>query len=159
MNAGEFAKMQGVSRSTLYRRAKEAGLDLAALRGKDGSLTDEALTALASVLDGTRKHSDTSQDSDKAADTSRNTPESVAAVRQVEELQHRCETLQAALEASQRELALTREALDRERVQADAWRQMAEQRLLPAAPQARQGFFARVRAMIAGTSRDDETKN
>lgn len=158
MNAGEFAKMRGVSRSTLYRRAKEAGLDLAALRGEDGSLTDEALTALASVLDGTRKHSDTSQDSDKAPDTSRNTPESVAAVRQVEELQHRCETLQAALEASQRELALTREALDREREQADAWRQMAEQRLLPAAPQARRGFFARLHDVIAG-GRDSDTKN
>lgn len=158
MNAGEFAKMRGVSRSTLYRRAKEAGLDLAALRGEDGSLTDEALTALASVLDGTRKRADTSQDSDKAPDTPENGARSVAAVRQVEELQRKCETLEAALEASQRELALTREALDRERVQADAWRQIAEQRLLPA-PQARQGFFARVRALIAGSSKGGETKN
>ena len=158
MNAGEFAKMRGVSRSTLYRRTKEAGLDLAALRGEDGSLTDEALTALASVLDGTRKRADTSQDSDKAPDTPENGARSVAAVRQVEELQRKCETLEAALEASQRELALTREALDRERVQADAWRQIAEQRLLPA-PQARQGFFARVRALIAGSSKGGETKN
>ena len=54
MNISEFARLRGTSKSTLYRRASAAGVDLQALRDDNGDLTPDGMSILAGLVDGSR---------------------------------------------------------------------------------------------------------
>lgn len=137
MNMEQFCAEYGVSKTTIYRRIKEAGLELAALRGEDGTLTPEACSCLAALLDGTF-HGTQQRAERNTSDTRFSYAELVAerdtlrvnletALAKVESLTARCDLLEAALES--------------ERKNSEQWRLQAEraqqlhalelQRLLP----------------------------
>jgi AcrR family transcriptional regulator len=156
MNITEFAKHMGVSKTTIYRRIGDAGIDLSTLRDADGKLTNEGLATLSSLLDGTSQGRTVSH-----SVYAQNVPESgVNLVGKVEDLERQLSETRSALdEANACIAALHQQAAERERENADAWRRYLErqqqieaQRLLTAqaGPDGR-GFFGRIRDRLFGT--------
>lgn len=154
MTATDYFKLMGISKATFYRRVNEAGLDLADIRDDNGQLTDEGLSILSALFDGTfqKRPMSQSRDADGDASQERSTNETVDVLRS------QLETTRAELAAAQARITeLLQQAADREREHAEAWRKYAEiqqqieaQRLLTEGPKHKAGLFARIRATLTG---------
>ena len=152
MNITEYARQMGTSKTTLYRKLNDAGLDASALRDADGNLTDEGLSTLAALLDGTLQRRPISRAVDASADAA-------TLAGQVETLERQLDETRAALAAANTRIAeLQQQAAEREREHADAWRRFSErqqqieaQRLLTAqaGPNGR-GFWGRLHDRLFG---------
>ena len=159
MTMEQFATSCNVSKATLYRKIKEHGLDLAALRGPDGELTSEGMQVLAGILDGVKTPSATSHaasqstERDAASDVLNQSSSTVS--RDVSELSMlRLELSQARQEAetAKREADLLRQMLEQAQRNTEQWQQQAEraqqlhalelQRMLPE----KAGAWDRIRA-------------
>ena len=133
MNITEFAKMRGIGKTTIYRKIKEFGYTPQDIRGEGGELTDEALSILAAVLDGTQKRPD--------FPPAERVPWDVPQVERVSQLERELrETREKLEEAEKRINELLQQAADRERQNAENWRSalerlqtIEEQKLLPGA--------------------------
>lgn len=55
MKMAEFAKLNGTSRTTLYRKIDESGIDIETIRDQKGHLTEDGMRVLSGMLDGTFK--------------------------------------------------------------------------------------------------------
>lgn len=119
----EYAKQMGTSKTTLYRKISEAGIDIASLRGTDGQITDDGFSVLASLLDGTLQRRTVSQQ-----DNVPNIPEnSVNLLGQIETLKRQLDETREALDAANARIAaLQQQAVERERENADAWKRFSE---------------------------------
>lgn len=156
MNMTEYAKQMGTSKTTLYRKISEAGIDVSTLRGADGQITDDGFTTLSALLDGTSQRRTVSQQSnvpDASAD-------SVNLMGKIEVLERQLDVTRAALTAANaRILELQQQAAERERENADAWKRFSErqqqleaQRLLTAQAGANgRGFFGRLHDRLFGS--------
>ena len=161
MNVTAYIKMMGISKATFYRRISEAGIELNDIRGADGNLTDEGLSVLSSLFDGTSHKRLTSQTRERPTDDATRRPVDETMRRSTDEtisyLQSQLETTRAELaEARAQITSLLQLAADREREHAEAWRRYAEaqqqietQRLL-ATRQGTQGIFSRLITKLTG---------
>lgn len=155
MNLTEYAKKMGTSKTTLYRKLSDAGIDIATLRDADGHITDDGLTTLAALLDGTSQRRNISRTVD--------TPEcDVNLLGKIETLERQLNETRAALDAANARIAaLQQQAAERERENADAWKRFSErqqqieaQRLLAAqAGLNGRGFFGRLHDRLFGSKR------
>lgn len=153
MNISEFSQWIGRSRATVYRRAEAANIDLDALRGADGELTEEGLAILGSLFDRDSSSPGANAGRRDSCDSDADGAGSDA-VRQ-------CEMLQRERDEARREVQYLREQLQREREQADCWRAVAMHSLPAAtAPEGAaptighekpRGFFAKLRFLFAGS--------
>lgn len=130
MNMKDFCATMHVSKPTIYKRIKEAGLELQALRDPDGNLTPEAITTLSALLDNTSPKS-SKRNSDNPRIEAMNAAEDpvsyAALLTDIETLTRERDEARASLEAANAKiLELQSEALERERAHADAWRQLSE---------------------------------
>lgn len=146
MNLTEYAKQMGTSKTTLYRKLGDAGIDPATLRGPDGQITDDGYKTLSGIMDGTLQRHRVSQPGDAPQIDANLAGKIVTLERELAEAR-------AALEAANARIAeLQRQALDRERENAEAWRRFSErqqqieaQRLLVAdVNENRRSFFQRI---------------
>ena len=152
----EYAKQMGTSKTTLYRKIGDAGIDIATLRDTNGQITDDGLTTLSALLDGTLQRRPNSRTVD-APDT----PESgVNLSGKIETLERQLDETRAALDAANARIAeLQQQAAERERENADAWKRFSErqqqieaQRLLTAQAGANgRGFFGRLHDRLFGS--------
>lgn len=130
MNMSQFATQIGRNRTTIYRAAKARGIDIDAIRGEDGELTNEGIAMLAALFDDTQPQHSTqpgdSTDSDTATVATRQPG------RQYEALQRELDATRGELDAVKRENALLREALARAQLESDRWHEAATL-FLPAA--------------------------
>lgn len=158
-----LAKSLGVTRQTLYNKAKEAGIALDELRGQDGELTQYGIETLSGLCDSMTKRDSKSEsevDGQFTPDSSSVTEQDVKETmldaleganeaREVWTLRVQVAELQARLEAAEAATQREREALQAANQQSEYWRLQAE-RLLPAVTQTRQeaatrpGVFVRV---------------
>ena len=138
-----FCKERGISKATVYRRLKEAGIELNGLRGTDGELTAEALQVLAALTDKTRtwvnaresyihdtgKINGTFQEvvQQCVADTSKSDVSFVAIVSENETLKRELVETQTKLEAANARIAeLLQQAAERADQHAQAMQRIAE---------------------------------
>lgn len=152
MNISEYARQMGTSKTTLYRKISEAGIDIATLRDADGQLTDSGLTTLSALLDGTLQRRTVSHAVDDTNDRA-------TLMGKIERLERQLGETRATLDAANARIAeLQQQAADRERENADAWKRFSErqqqieaQRLLTAqaGPNGR-GFFGRLHDRLFG---------
>lgn len=149
MNITEYAKQMGTSKTTLYRKIAEAGLDISDLRGRDGQLTNEGLSTLSALLDETL-HRRTASHKDNATDGD---VHSVSETGQITELERKLAETHAALDAALAQITeLHRQAADRERQHAEAWQKFSERQQqieaqrLAAAP--RRGILKRLHDLL-----------
>ena len=142
-----FCKERGISKASVYRRLKEAGIELNSLRGTDGELTTDALQVLAALTDKTRtwvnaresyirnaehdmgKANDTFQAATqpRAVDTSKSDVSFVAIVSENETLKRELAETQTKLEAANARIAeLLQQAAERADQYAQAMQRIAE---------------------------------
>lgn len=143
-----FCKERGISKATVYRRLKEAGIELNSLRGTDGELTTDALQVLAALTDKTRtwvnaresyihnaEHHDIGKANDtfqaatqpRAVDTSKSDVSFVAIVSENETLKRELVETQTKLEAANARIAeLLQQAAERADQHAQAMQRIAE---------------------------------
>ena len=154
MNLTDYAKQMGTSKTTLYRKIGESGIDPATLRGPDGQITDDGYRILSGIMDGTLQRHRVSQPGDVPQNDVTQAGKIVTLEREIAETR-------AALEAANARIAeLQRQALDRERENAEAWRRFSErqqqieaQRLLVAdVDENRRGLFRRIHDRLFGRS-------
>ena len=155
MNMTEYAKQMGTSKTTLYRKISEAGIDIATLRDSNGQISDAGFNTLAALLDGTLQRRTVSRQGD-APDAAENV---VNLMGQIATLERQLDETRAALDAANARIAaLQQQAAERERENADAWKRFSErqqqieaQRLLTAqAGQNGRGFFGRLHDKLFG---------
>ena len=134
MTLKALAEELGVSTMSVYRRAQRAGVAIADLRGPDGELTAEGVTALAALFDTVTAHTTDATEAaqhihhgDTSADVARLTAEAEGLRRLVEVLQAEIEDLRRRLDASEAE------------------RRQAVQALLPDAGGGVRGWWRRLR--------------
>ena len=153
MNLTQYAKTMGTSKTTLYRKITDAGIDVSTLRNADGQLTDEGLSTLAALLDGTS----TRRPISRAVDVPESTETPVNLAGKIAELERQLDETRDALNAANaRIMELQAQAAEREREHADAWRQFSErqqqieaQRMLTAqAGTNGRGFLGRLRGLF-----------
>ena len=161
MNMTEYAKQMGTSKTTLYRKISEAGIDVSTLRGADGQITDDGDTTLPGVCDGTIQRRTVSRQDD-APDASADV---VNLMGKIETLKRQLDETRAALDtANARIAALQQQAADRERENADAWKRFSErqqqieaQRLLTTqAGTNGRGLFERLHDRLFGSKKKTE---
>lgn len=138
-----FCKERGISKATVYRRLKEAGIELNSLRGTDGELTTDALQVLAALTDKTRtwvnahesyihdigKFNDAFQAATqpRAVDMSKSDVSFVAIVSENETLKRELVETQTKLEAANARIAeLLQQAAERADQHAQAMQRIAE---------------------------------
>lgn len=153
MNITEYAKQMGTSKTTLYRKISEAGIDIATLRDADGQLTDSGLTTLSALLDGTLQRRTVSHTVDDTNDRA-------TLMGKIERLERQLDETRATLDAANARIAeLQQQAADRERENADAWKRFSErqqqietQRLLTAQAGANgRGILGRLHDKLFGS--------
>lgn len=86
----------GTSKTTLYRKISEAGIDVSTLRGADGQITDDGFTTLSALLDGTLQRRTVSRQDD-APDAS---ADAVNLMGKIETLKRHLDETRAALDAA-----------------------------------------------------------
>ena len=159
MNITEYAKMMGTSKTTLYRKISEAGIDIATLRDADGQLTDSGLTTLSALLDGTLQRRTIPHTVDGTNDR-------VSLMGRIERLERQLDETRAALDAANARIAeLQQQAADRERENADAWKRFSErqqqieaQRLLTAQAGANgRGILGRLHDKLFGSKQPTDS--
>lgn len=152
MNITEYAKQMGTSKTTLYRKIGDAGIDVSTLRDANGQITDDGLTTLSALLDGTLQRRIASRTVDGMDDR-------VTLLGKIDVLERQLDEKQAALDAANARIAeLQQQAAERERENADAWKHFSErqqqieaQRLLTAQAGANgRGFFGRLHDRLFG---------
>lgn len=130
MTMQEFCRQSHISKPTVYKRIREAGIDLNSLRDADGNLTAEAISTLSALIDSTEtKHSKrTSANAEIAAIDTVDDPVSYATLlTERDGLRRELDDTRAQLAAAKDQiLTLQAEALRREREHADAWKQFSE---------------------------------
>lgn len=159
MTLTQYAKQMGISRTTLYRRIADAGMDMTAFRDTQGELTDEGLTALSAILDGTL-HGRTTPQAVYTPDTPDN---GVNLMGQIAELQRQLDVTRDALDKANTRIAeLQQQAAERAERHADELRdilirqqQIEAQRLLTGKTDTKRGIFGRWRDALFGT-RDEQ---
>ena len=153
MNITEYAKLMGTSKTTLYRKISEAGIDIATLRDADGQLSDSGLTTLSALLDGTLQRRTIPHAVDGTNDRA-------TLMGKIERLERQLDETRAALDAANARIAeLQQQAADRERENADAWKRFSErqqqietQRLLTAQAGANgRGILGRLHDKLFGS--------
>ena len=158
MNITEYAKQMGTSKTTLYRKLSEAGIEVSALRDANGQITDEGLTMLAALLDGTSQRHGVSQASDV-------TGSDVTLMGRLATLERQLDETRAALDKANAQIAvLQQQAAERERDNADAWKRFSErqqqieaQRLLTMqAGTNERGFFGRLHDKLFGVKQSSQ---
>lgn len=155
MNITEYAKQMGTSKTTLYRKISDAGIDVSTLRDANGQITDDGLSTLSALLDGTLQRRNVSR-TVYVPDTPEN---DVILSGKIAELERQLYDTRAALDAANARIAaLQQQAAERERENADAWKHFSErqqqieaQRLLAAqAGENRRGFFGHLHDKLFG---------
>ena len=162
MNITEYARQMGTSKTTLYRKISEAGIDISTLRDADGQITDGGFTTLSALLDGTsQRHAFSRQDD--VPDASGNV---VNLMGKVETLERQLDETRAALDAANARITeLQQQAADRERENADAWKRFSErqqqieaQRLLTAqAGASGRGILGRLHDKLFGSKQPTDS--
>lgn len=156
MNMTEYAKQMGTSKTTLYRKVAEAGIDITTLRDANGQISDYGFSTLSALLDGTVQRRTVSRQDD-ASDVSGTV---VNLMGQIETMKRQLDETRAALDAANARIAtLQQQAAERERENADAWKRFSErqqqieaQRLLTAQAGANgRGFFGRLHDRLFGS--------
>lgn len=155
MNMTEYAKQMGTSKTTIYRKISDAGIDISTLRDDSGNISDEGFAILSSLLDGTLQRRSVS----RTVDAPNAQENSVNLLGKIETLERQLNETRAALDAANARIAaLQQQAADRERENADAWKRFSErqqqieaQRLLTAqAGTDGRGFFQRLHDKLFG---------
>lgn len=164
MTITEYAKQMGISRATLYNKAKAAGVDLSSLRDNDGALTDEALSELSGLLDGTLQRK--RQDALLQGDTD---PETIAVLqRRIVELTDELTRERTRADGLQAQInSMLQQTADRERQHADELRDIlqrqqaiAERQLLPERVSADgRGLFGRIHDALFGVKNSGKDEN
>ena len=153
MNITEYAKQMGTSKTTLYRKISEAGIDISTLRDTDGQFTDSGLTTLSALLGGTLQRRTVSHTVDDTNDRA-------TLMGKIERLERQLDETRAALDAANARITeLQQQAADRERENADAWKRFSErqqqieaQRLLTAQTGANErGILGRLHDKLFGS--------
>ena len=148
VNVTNMAKHLGTSKPTLYKRVKQAGLNLDDLRDKDtGELTASGASALAALFDD---HTPVLTES-RERKPSRVDGDLLAAQQQIEGLRREIELLQKMIDAKDAELA-------RMSVDLEAWRAKAQEvnvhqlllTMAAAEEPRRRGIWARIRSTFGG---------
>ena len=114
MTIKEMASELGTSVPTLYRKLKDAGIDIKGLRDAEGRLTPAGASTIASLFDGPQASLRTSQD---GLNTVSQTVSSDNTALRIE-----VEVLRAKLEGMETTVEMLRAELDRQRADADQLR-------------------------------------
>lgn len=150
MNITEYAKRMGTSKTTLYRKLSEAGIDVSTLRDADGQISDDGLSILSSLLDGTLQRRKVSQQVDAPTDGAN-------LAGKVADLERQLNETRAALDAANARIAvLQQQAAERAERHADELRDILKrqqeidaQRLLTDG--SRRGILGRLHDRLFGT--------
>ena len=159
-----FCKDRHVSKATIYRRLKDAGITLDSLRSPSGELTTEAIQILAALTDKTRTWTKRSNDTlesfqENASNTVCNVPDTVESgvsfasiiAENVSLKRELAETRSKLDEANNRIAELLQQAAERAEQHAQAMQRIAErtqelQLLTAHAGPDRPGFWNKLKA-------------
>ena len=130
MNMQEFCKQKHISKPTIYKRIRDAGIELSSLRDTDGNLTAEAITTLAALLDDAQpKYSKRASDNPEVAaiDASTDSVKYAQLLTERDEARRERDEARAQLAAAKEQImSLQAEALERERAYAESWKKFSE---------------------------------
>lgn len=168
MNITDYVKQMGTTRTTLYKKINSAGIDINTLRDENGDLTDNGLSVLSALLDGTQTTRKPQTEVD-TAETPANLNLRIAALQtEVDELRVKLEQANAHGEALQQTInELHQQAAERERKHADELRDILQrqqeiaerQLLLPERAGADgRGLFGRIHDFFLGSKKPDSNQ-
>lgn len=160
MNISDYVKQMGTTRTTLYKKINAAGIDVNTLRDENGELTDEGLSTLSSLLDGSliRKRKEALAEGDTQEETIEILQLRIATLNdKLTQERQRCTQLQQTINEMNQQIA------ERERQHADELRDIlkhqqaiAERQLLTDKAGADgRGLFGRIHDFFIGTKKTD----
>ena len=130
MNITEYAREYGTSTTTIYRKLQDAGIKPDGLKDDKGQLTEDGIKVLSGIMHGTPQRPKQAQPDD----TTNGTETVTGYLAQISSLEHQLEAARTDLTTANariRELQaqiqdMTAKALERERANAEAWKEYAQ---------------------------------